>query len=253
MEKNNRDSRGVLITAEGLRTSACLIALRQEIWSVVMYRRPVRLPLADSSDYSSLGPADDFTWANRVVLWCADVLRFCFGPRTGGAETHSDSRTAHDEWTALKAFDERWTAYASSCFRPMFYSPASPERGEFFPTIWHFNHTHIVAVQHLHLGRMLLTLHEPQSVHLAPQSNTSSLTIKEKVRRSVKTLCGLGLGDRHFQSGMTTAAIGISIGGAFFEDTLDRSAIVGFLEDLELEHAWPTRSMVESLRAAWAV
>ncbi|KAJ4986772.1 hypothetical protein SVAN01_07699 [Stagonosporopsis vannaccii] len=250
MDKNNRDAHGMLIPAEGLRTSACLVALRQEIWSVVMYRRSLRLPLAEGMDYSCLGSTDDFTWANRVILWCADVLRFCFGSSVHQAETQRDT-DAHQTWTALKVFDDQWLADTPSYFRPLYTCPARPESSECFPTIWQSSHAHVVAIQHLHLGRMLLAMHNPLCAHLGHDSSSTSPAVKQQVRESVKVMCGLALGDRHYQAGMTTAAIGISIASALFEDKREQHAIVRLLETLEEEHAWPTKSMVESIWKAW--
>ncbi|KAH6612087.1 hypothetical protein C7974DRAFT_90983 [Boeremia exigua] len=251
MDKNNRDARGVLIPAEGLRTSACLVALRQEIWSVVMYRRPFRLPLEENMDYASLSPTDDFTWANRVILWCADVLRFCFGSSAEAADTHQNSICADDRWQALKVFDERWISDTPSAFQPLFQHPANSDKEHCFPVIWQINNAHVTAIQHLHLGRMLLALHKPQQPRIGVRASAHDAAIERELRKSVRVLCGLALGDTRFQSGMTTAAVGISIGGAFFEDSQERRAIVSFLEALENEHSWPTRAMVGALREAW--
>ena len=253
MDKKHRDARGNLILAEGLRTSACLIALRQEIWSVLLYRRPFRLPLADNMDYSSLGPTDDFTWTNRLILWCADVLRFCFGSSTAMPQTPEKHSPAYEKWKVLKDFDDHWTDDPPSCFRPLYYCLAKPDRGDHFPVIWQLNDAHVLAMQHLELGRMLLTVYNPRRQRVGIGSSASNLAIEHQLRESIKTLCGLALADKHFQAGMTTAAIGISIGGEFFDKVEEQRAIVQFLQTLEEEHAWPTRSIVEALREAWGV
>ena len=74
-----------------MRHSAYLNALRQEIWSVFLYRRPFRLPLCPSNGYNTLGRGDDFVWANRMLIWTPDVLKFCFGTeRASSRSTHQD-------------------------------------------------------------------------------------------------------------------------------------------------------------------
>jgi hypothetical protein len=59
--------------------SVCLVALRQEIWSVLINRRPFRLFKRTGKSYNPPEPAGDFEWSNHIIFWCADVLRFCFG------------------------------------------------------------------------------------------------------------------------------------------------------------------------------
>ncbi|KAF2626380.1 hypothetical protein BU25DRAFT_343956, partial [Macroventuria anomochaeta] len=253
MDKQSRDERGNLILAEGLRKSACLIALRQEIWSVLLYRRPFRLPLAENMDYSTLGHTDDFTWANRLILWCADVSRFCFGSSTVTPDTPEKHSPAYDKWRVLKDFDDRWTADTPSCFRSLYYCPARPERGDYFPVIWQPNDAHIVALQHLELGRMLLAVCNPRRQRVGIGSRASNLAMEHQLRESIKVLCGLALADKHFQGGMTTAAVGISISGELFDKVQDQRAIVQFLRTLEDEHAWPTRFTINALREAWGV
>ncbi|XPT00061.1 hypothetical protein M3J09_009223 [Ascochyta lentis] len=253
MDKKHRDERGDLILAEGLRTSACLIALRQEIWSVLLYRRPFRLPLAENMDYSTLGPTDDFTWANRLILWCADVARFCFGSSTSMPQSPEKHSPAYEKWRTLKDFADRWTANPPAYFRPLYHCPARPERGDYFPVIWQLNDAHIIAMQHLELGRMLLAVYNPRRQRVGIGSSASNLAIERQLRESIKVLCGLALADKRFQAGMTVAAIGISIGGEFFDNVREQGAIVGFLKTLEEEHAWPTRSIIDALQTAWGV
>jgi len=250
MERRNRDAKGDIIPAEGLRTSACLIALRQEIWSVLVYRRPFRLPLAEDMVYSSLQPTDDFTWANRLVVWCADILRFCFGSSTSVA-TPLNNSLAHEKWRALKDVDDRWKNVPPPCFRALYYCPPRPEQGHCFPLIWQLNDAHVVAMQHLELGRMLLAAYNPQRQRVGLSFSASNVAIECQLRESVKILCGLALADKQFQAGMVIAALGISIGGEFFDKPQERRAIVEFLNTLEAEHAWPTKSILRALQDAW--
>ncbi len=64
----------------GLGEAAFWVGLRQEIYSAMMNHESIALPLENCLVDRSVGPVDDFGWANRAVVHCADVLNCCFGP-----------------------------------------------------------------------------------------------------------------------------------------------------------------------------
>jgi hypothetical protein len=242
--------------AHSLRHSASLIALRQEIWSVLLYRRPFRLPLCPNNDYTSLEPADDFVWVNRIFIWCGDVLRFCFGSENTPDTSHrrsssSTEMTRIERWTALKVFEEIWTARQPACFKPLYYSQPDPSIGRYFPEIWHMNDCQILGSQHIEIGRMLLLVYNPRRQRLGLGSRATNHAIESQLRQSILRLCGLALSNKKFQGGMVTAALGASMCGEYFHDPGRQAAIVDFMGILEDERAWPTRTVVEALREAW--
>lgn len=236
--------------SDGRRHSACLIALRQEIWSVLLYRRPFRLPLACDLDYTQFEAADDFVWANRILVWCADVLRFCFGPDTA---TSLPPGSVFSRWDAMKAFEENWEAMQPACFRPLYYSPADPTQGVYFPKIWLHNDAQVIGMQHIELGRMLLAVYNPRRQRVGIGSSAMNKAIEYQLRRSILRLCGLALANKGLQAGMTGAAVGISIGGEYFQDPEEQEALIDFLNILDEEHAWPTRGVIDALREAWSL
>jgi hypothetical protein len=163
-----RDADIYASSAYSLCHSASLIALRQEIWSVLLYRRPFRLSLYPNNDYTSLGPADDFVWVNRIFIWYGDVLRFCFGSENTSDTSHrrssssSTEMTGIERWTALKVFEKSWTARQPACFKSLYYSQPNPSIGRYFPEIWHMNDCQILRSQHIEIGRMLLLVYNPR-------------------------------------------------------------------------------------------
>lgn len=253
IEKQNRDKNGCLIIADGLRASACLIALRQEIWSVLLYRRPFRLPLSSDLDYSQLAAGDDFIWTNRMIIWCADVLRYCFGPDTATSLASGSSSLAFERWDSMKAFEERWTSSPPSSFEPLYYVPSDPAKGQNFPTIWQINDCQVQCLMHLELGSMLLAVYNPRRQRVGIGSSAMNKAIEEQLRQSVLRICGLALSNKKCQAGMTTAAIGISVGGECFHRSEEQEAIIDFLKILDEEHAWPTQSVVLALKEAWSL
>jgi hypothetical protein len=232
-----------------LAHSACLIALAQEIWSVLLYRRPFRLPLSPDNDYANLeGAVDDFTWTNRIIIWCADVCRFAFGGE-GGVPEQAGSRV--DRWKRLKALQDKWDTVQPACFKPLYFSDADASRGEHFAKEWHMNECQVLALQHFELTRMLLAAFDPTLQRIGLGASSSGIALEAQLRRSTMRLCSLALADVKWQPGMVTAAVGISMCGEYIRDAGEQSAIEGFLNTLEREHAWPTQSVMRALREAW--
>ena len=65
--------------AAGLSQAAYWVALRQEVLTAFSKQRALRLSLGPCEPYRTFDPADDYVWANRLVIHCADVLQYCFG------------------------------------------------------------------------------------------------------------------------------------------------------------------------------
>lgn len=110
-----------------LRQACFWTGLRQEIVMAFVNQRPVKMRLDHSFiDRSLAPPAADDVWANRIILHCADVLRYCFG--TGGEATA-------DDWLRLKAHDDAWLRARPPSWLPVAYAEPDRDKGEVFPTI----------------------------------------------------------------------------------------------------------------------
>lgn len=238
-----------------LRHSAWLIALRQEIWSVTLYRRPFRLPLRSARDFYDnlrIESADGFDWSNGILFWYADVLRFCFGTDDGSAKEEMSSQKREEQWQAIKGFLKRWEARVPPCFDPIYHRDRDPSRGEYFPIIWQANDCQILALQHIELARMVITVHDSMSQQrLGIGASAAHQALEEVLRYATRRLCGLAWSKRHRQIAMVTAGVGISLCGEYFRDAGEQEAVVELLTALEREHAWPTSSVVDALQDAW--
>ncbi|TEA18806.1 hypothetical protein C8034_v011962 [Colletotrichum sidae] len=238
-----------------LRHSATLIALRQEIWSVLLYRRSFRLPLYGTEDCSQFDPddnADDYDWANRILVWCAYALKFCFGTSSENcpeAENHPKARA--ERWNALKTFEHNWDAHLPPHYKPLAYRARDPARGQYFPKMWHANDCQVLALQHVELTRIVLAVHGAKKRRLGIGAHAAGLALEELLRGATRKICGLALSNHQDQPTMVTAGVGISLCGEYFDDPGERQAIVDFMADLERLHAWPTSSVVDALRSAW--
>jgi len=235
-----------------LAHSACLIALRQEIWSVLLYRRPFRFPLCPDNDYTNLDAAvDEYIWVNRILIWCADICKFCFGGEGGVI----DMNGRLERWKRLKAVQDKWDTIQPACFKPLYYKEADPSQGRYFPEEWHMNECQVVGLQHLELSRVLLAAYDPNLQRIGLGASSSISSLEAQLRRSTIRLCGLALNslNSHSQPAMVTAAVGISMCGEYIRDPGEQAAIEGFLGILEREHAWPTQNVMFALRDAWSL
>ncbi|KAL2878414.1 hypothetical protein SGCOL_006388 [Colletotrichum sp. CLE4] len=241
-------------TMPSLRHSATLIALRQEIWSVLLYRRPFRLPLYGTEDCSLFDPdsvADDFDWANRILVWCAYVVKFCFGASSESSVETEDPKIRADQWRAIEAFQHNWDTHQPPHFKPLAYQERNPEKGEYFPTVWHANDCQVLALQHIELMRIVLAVHGAKNQRLGIGAQAANQMLEETLRESTRKICGLAISNRKDQPSMVTAGVGVSLCGEYFRDEGEQKAVVGLMDMLETMHAWPTSSVADALRTAW--
>lgn len=254
------------VSGYGLRHAAYWIALRQEIVTAFSKQRTFRLPLGPCEPYRSFEPADDYVWADRLVIHCADVLQYCYGSDEQ-TETPShrqfqfasmgvlhpvptvEMRTArYDE---LVAFEALWAELGPPSFKPIYAREPDRSRGEVFPELWYLNNCHVAGLQFLELARILLTVYNPKLPRLGPGQRTAMREVDLKVRAIVLRLCGIALSNQHSPPGLVTAFVAIGMCGDRFTDRMEQEALLGVLDKLEAEHAYPTTSTQDSLKGAW--
>ncbi|KAJ6092216.1 hypothetical protein N7467_004185 [Penicillium canescens] len=240
-----RDQDLQVIPSASLRHSACLLALRQEIWSAFLNQRTFRLPLCPANDYTVFASAGDFSWTNRILVWCADLLKFCFGE--GKSMTPQEQL---ERWTKLKAFELMWETSKPLEFKPLYFKEADPSNGQFFPVIWHNNACQAVGAQHIELSRILLAVSNPKMSRLGLAARAANIALEEELRVIIRRLCGIALSNSNPVL-MVDAAVGISVCGEYFTDAAEQDAILKFLADLEYHHAWPTAATSAALKEAW--
>lgn len=116
-----------------LSGAAFWVGLRQQIYNAVMFQTPVRINLVHSLVDRTLMPTDDFGWANRAVVHCADVLNFCFDDGSQGTLGRAGGL---EWWNELDEYNKRWTESLPSSFTPIYYREPDAEKDEVFPEIW---------------------------------------------------------------------------------------------------------------------
>ncbi|KAJ5908077.1 hypothetical protein N7495_000759 [Penicillium taxi] len=253
------------VAGSGLRHAAYWIALRQEITTSFSKQRSFRLPLGPCDPYRSFDPADDYVWADRLVIHCADVLQYCFGSEEENvphAQYHNTSSAGilhlapatdvriacYDE---LVAFETHWTELDLPGFKPIYTRESDRQRGEVFPELWYLNNCHVAGLQFLELARILLTVYNPRLPRLGLGQRTAMRSVDLQVRSIVVRLCGIALSNPHSPPGLVTASAAIGMCGDRFSDRLEQEALLGVLMKLEDEHAYPTSGTQEQLKRAW--
>ncbi|KAF5529234.1 major facilitator superfamily transporter [Fusarium phyllophilum] len=230
-----------------LRFSACLIALRQEIWSVLMHRRPFRLPILPVENYGIFDDtlaADDYDWTNRVLIWCAHVLKFCYPDDDD--EQPIDNRTRSQQWEAIKDFQRNWDEKRPPHFAPLYYRERDPSEGQYFPEYWITSPCQMLALQHIELARIVLAVHDTK-IQLGIGGRAAHKALEELMREATRRVCGLAMSQKWCQEGMVTAAVGLSMCGEYFQDPGEQAAIMELVTLLERDHAWPTSTLLNKL------
>ena len=135
-----------------LGAAAFWVGLRQEIYNAVANRMQVGiLQLATSHMPSlvdrSLEPADEFTWANRAVVHCADVINYCFA---------EDKKRTIEEWDQLMKWNHCWSEKAALPLTPFYQAGEEGEKKKRvpFPQIWYSQSCHGMSSRPVVFGRV---------------------------------------------------------------------------------------------------
>jgi len=200
-----------------------------------------RLPLAWCENYRSLEPADDFVWAHRSVIHCADVLMYCYGER----------RDAMAEYNLLLEYHRGWTQLRPSSFEPIFEMPSFNSESAFYPEVWYLSDCHVTGVQHLELAKILLTAHSPLIPRFGPSQKLALERIESEIAGIVRHICGIALSNNRAPPAIISAGMAISMCGEQFSNPREQQAMLDLLSETETEYAWPTQQIQDKLKMSW--
>ncbi|KAK1531872.1 hypothetical protein CPAR01_11521 [Colletotrichum paranaense] len=252
----------------GTLTAACFWAgLRQEIYSAVINQQVVRMNLGHAIVDRSTTPADDFVWANRAIVHCADVLNFCFGSEAGSVL----------QWGQLEMANREWKNALPPSYTPIFFRERTDE--EAFPEVWYQKACHIsqisddpegwlmanpplqepltnnslvvIAVQHHILAEMYLVLFNPSIPRVGGGRKAAEKRLTQQIQDLLRSLCGIGMCNQWSPPAMFTACMGIAIAGDRFDTKHDQEALLKMLSITEKAHARPTTAVRDQLMHAW--
>ncbi|RDW80367.1 hypothetical protein BP5796_05065 [Coleophoma crateriformis] len=225
----------------GLRRAAIRVAYRQEIVMAFTTQRSFRFPTKWSEDYRSLIPADDYTWAHRAVVHCADVLKYCFG----------EHRVINEDYDELLQYHRAWSQLRPQGFNPIFESELGTSGRDGYPEIWLFSDCHVIGIQHHDLAKILLTVYDPRLPRLGPSQRRAARKIEAELKSIVRRVCGIALSNRSTLPAMNTACMAIALCGDQFSDPHDQQVLLDILHHTDYDNAWPTGEIQEKLKESW--
>ncbi|KAF2090272.1 hypothetical protein K490DRAFT_20785, partial [Saccharata proteae CBS 121410] len=223
----------------GLRQAAFWVGLRQEIYMAFVNQRTIMPVLEHCNIDRSFEPAHDCIWANRIVVLCADVLRYCFG----------DGEQSFTTYNKLLDYCHGWNLYKPPSFTPIFHKEADAER--VFPETWLLSDATVTGMQHYHLVRILLTAHNPKIPRLGPGQKQALRKMDDDIKADVRVLCGMALSNNKTPPNFVTACMAIALAGERFEQRAEQEALMSVLLKTEFEHGWHTQTAQAHLKEAW--
>ena len=236
--------------ANGLCQASFWVAFRQEIYSAFLKQRPFNHDLSRCEAFRSFSPAEDAVWADRLIIFCADVLEFCYGNSNPSNSRQNPALSTKDNWLALKQQEKMWSEVLPASFEPIYYRDPDKSNGEVFPEVCYLADCHVVGVQHVDLAKILLSVYDPTRPKLGPRHVASMKALSQELRTIVLRLCGIAMSNRKTPPGLVAALLGIVVCGDHFEDKLEQDALLGILDELGT-HAWPIGNTRGLLNEAW--
>ncbi|KAL4954371.1 hypothetical protein BDW69DRAFT_183591 [Aspergillus filifer] len=231
-----------------LRQASFWVAFRMEVYSAFIKQRPFNMSLSRCDVFRSFIPGEDALWTARLIIFCADVLEFCYGH---AAHTPAEGASTKERWSHLKTQSERWIESLPSSFEPIYFRELSRDKKEVFPEICYLTNIHVAGVQHIELARILLAVYNPNLPRLGFGHRESMRVLSEELRASVLRLCGIAVHNRQNPPSLTTALLGIVVCGEHFDNPAEQNALLELLDELEWHHGWPVGDYRRRLKHSW--
>ncbi|KAI7325039.1 hypothetical protein KC340_g6201 [Hortaea werneckii] len=225
--------------AGGLRQAAFWVGLRQEIYVAFVNQRSIIPDLTHCNVDRSFDAAPDDVWACRMVVLCADVIRWCFG-----SEDHNVST-----YTYLADMVAQWHASKPPPFTPIYYAPPGPDN--VFPELWYVQDDVLVGLHHYHIARILLASYNPRIPRLGPGRAVALREMDQEIKEHVLAGCGMTLSNSSMAPNFTYASMGVTMAGDKFTDRREQEALMDILRVCDEQYGWPTGHATGNLKLAW--
>ncbi|KAF4411341.1 Adhesion and hyphal regulator 1 [Colletotrichum fructicola] len=231
-------SRANFTTKGSLSEAAFSGWLRLEIWRSVMQQETLEFRLDHLDLDRSLQPADDETWAWRMILHTIDIIGYCFGDETNSAV-----------YEKLSNYAAQWMKAAPETFLPIFVE--NPPNEGVFPEILLINDSVVVGLQFYHLNRILLTAHNPNVPRLGKNLKLAAQTLDNEIINDIKIMCGIAESHGRSTPAHIIACMGIALAGDRFRSYPEQEALCQVFSSTAEAYAWDTALILQHLKDAW--
>lgn len=196
------------LESNGLRQACFWTALRQDLHAAFLKQQSVKFPLSRCEAFRQLGSATDAVWANRMVVFCADVLEFCYGSDSIDAKVHP-AYTNRDRWHQLRSYEKSLCASLPSSFAPMYCREPDVAKGEIFPSLFYLETIHVSGTTYIELARMLLGWFNPAIPKLGHGCQKATKAVLASNKKTLFRLCGIALSNSNLcPPSLVNAALG---------------------------------------------
>ncbi|KAF2405011.1 hypothetical protein EJ06DRAFT_468410, partial [Trichodelitschia bisporula] len=211
----------------GLGQAAFWVGLRMELFFAISNSCPVLSTIDLSAIECSLDPADDCTWANRMVRHCAEALRYCF----------SDGTHQVADYHQMVQYCTEWMKHKPWSFTPLYYR--APDSENSFPIVRVLSDAVGTGLAHYHLTRILLRAHDPITPTLGSSQRRALQQADDEIIAHVRAVCGIAESNTKTPPYYVMACMAITMAGNRFRDRRDQEELLRVMRRGE-ELAWPT-------------
>lgn len=233
------ESQGAFWEHSSLRQAALRVAVREELHTCFINQQPLTLPPDLCGIDRSFTPANDETWAWRVLLIYRDAL------------AHSISPSSGEEWDRIYNDLQSWYNLKPDSFEPTFYQESNPSEGRFLPEAWFLHDSHIVGTIHYHLCRIVLATSNPRVPKIGWNRSAALKKVDDEVRSNLIDAAGISMSNNLLPSAMTAGTMVITMcAEVVTEKALQAALFEVFLKAKEV-HGWPIEASQAYVRSLW--
>lgn len=204
-------STNIRSTSDGLRQACYWTALRQDLHAAFLKQQPVTFPLNRCETFRQFAPASDAVWAHRMVVFCADVLEYCFGSESTIDAGISPAFTNRMRWQELRSCKEEICRLLPASFEPVYCCQPDASRGEVFPKILYLETSHVSGTTYVELATLLLEAYDPVRLKFAGNLLRPTKVFLCFIKRVLFRLCGIAVNNAQMcPPGLVNASLGNS-------------------------------------------
>ncbi|KAK4542336.1 hypothetical protein LTR36_006792 [Oleoguttula mirabilis] len=228
--------------AGGLGEAAAWLCLREDIYVSLTSQTCVNIRLEKFQDAVAILRADDYTWANKMVLNLATLLNRAFS-----------ECSSREDLLASEAEIEDWDQRKPATYRPIHVMPKSHREGRRFPEVWMLAPHHAVGLQYYHIAQIILNVMKQQQQQASkPYEHLHETRLRERqIRHHLLVIVGLAVSNSRAENTLFTARHCLSVWAGCLRKQADQLGALEFLDEMGRRTGWKTTMLVQSLRRQW--